>query len=227
MCFMCVLILYWICEYIGFIEDEVFKDIIKIKVNGLMKEMNSICYDLERLIEDENWNFIEIDENVDVILEMVRDFFEMCMNYLKEVKERQLNCVVKFLKDSKMRFEVFIQEFENRKLYLKRCYKMLKLVFESGDKFQFLLIFFFMKENMKEICKMKFEIIELNFKIINCEEIFQEIKKIEKYIDFWIYVVERVIEIFKFVNFGENEIVVKVINDWVVLDVNFLGGVFL
>lgn len=84
-----------------------------------------------------------------------------------------------------------------------------------------------MKENMKEICKMKFEIIELNFKIINCEEIFQEIKKIEKYVDFWIYVVERVIEIFKFVNFGENEIVVKVINDWVVLDVNFLGGVFL
>lgn len=74
---------------------------------------------------------------------------------------------------------------------------------------------------------MKFEIIELNFKIINCEEIFQEIKKIEKYVDFWIYVVERVIEIFKFVNFGENEIVVKVINDWVVLDVNFLGGVFL
>lgn len=38
---------------------------------------------------------------------------------------------------------------------------------------------------------------------------------------------QKELEIFKFVNFGENEIVVKVINDWVVLDVNFLGGVFL
>lgn len=83
-----------------------------------------------------------------------------------------------------------------------------------------------MKENMKEIRKMKLETIELNFKTINCEEIFQEIKKIEKYVDFRIHVVERVTEIPKPVNFGENEIAVKVINDWVVPDANFSGGVF-
>lgn len=126
-----------------------------------------------------------------------------------------------------MRLEASIQEFENRKLYLKRCHKMLKSALESGDKSQSLLTFSLMKENMKEIRKMKLETIELNFKTINCEEIFQEIKKIEKYVDFRIHVVERVTEIPKPVNFGENEIAVKVINDWVVPDANFSGGVFL
>lgn len=227
LCALCVPILHRTCEHIGPIEDEASKDITKIKANGLMKEMNRICHDLERLIEDENWNSIEIDENADVISEMVRDSFEMCMNHLKEAKERQLNRVAKLSKDSKMRLEASIQEFENRKLYLKRCHKMLKSALESGDKSQSLLTFSLMKENMKEIRKMKLETIELNFKTINCEEIFQEIKKIEKYVDFRIHVVERVTEIPKPVNFGENEIAVKVINDWVVPDANFSGGVFL
>lgn len=227
LCALCVPIMHRTCEHIGSIEVETSKDITKVKANGLMKEMNRMCHDIERVIEDENWNTIEIDENADVISEMVRDSFEMCMNQIKDAEERQLNRVAKLSKDSKRRLEASIQEFENRKLYLKRCHKMLKSALESGDPTQSLLTFSLMKENMKEIRKMKLETIEFNFRTINCEEIFQEIKKIEKYVDSRIHVVERVTEIPTPVNFGENEIAVKVINYWVVPEADFSGGVFL
>lgn len=158
---------------------------------------------------------------------MVRNSFERCINHLKEAKEMQLNQVAKLSKDNKMRLKASIQEFENRKLYLKKCHKMLKSALESGDPSQSLLTFSFMKENMKEIRKMKIKNIELNYmhRAMHCEEIFEEIKKIEKYVDYRI--IEKVTEIPKPVEFGKNEIAVNVINDWVVPDANFSGGVFL
>lgn len=63
LCALCVPIMHRTCEHIGSIEDEASKDITKVKANGLMKEMNRMCHDIERVIEDENWNTIEIDEN--------------------------------------------------------------------------------------------------------------------------------------------------------------------
>lgn len=227
LCALCVPILHRTCEHIGSIEDEASKDITKIKAKGLMKEMNRMCHDIEKVIENENCNIIKIDKNADLISEMVRNSFERCINHLKEAKEMQLNQVAKLSKDNKMRLEASIQEFENRKLYLRKCHKMLKSALESGDPSQSLLTFSFMKENMKEIRKMKIENIELNYmhRAMHCEEIFEEIKKIEKYVDYRI--IEKVTEIPKPVEFGKNEIAVNVINDWVVPDANFSGGVFL
>lgn len=52
-----------------------------------MKEMNRMCHDIEKVIENENCNIIKIDKNADLISEMVRNSFERCINHLKEAKK--------------------------------------------------------------------------------------------------------------------------------------------
>lgn len=71
-CVLCVFWLYWLCKYIGLLEEEVVKfNKIKLKINGFLKEMKRVCDDLEKIIEMEKLNIGKIDKNVDLILGMI------------------------------------------------------------------------------------------------------------------------------------------------------------
>lgn len=151
-CALCIPLLHRTCKHIGPTEEEAAdSDKVKLKTKGLLKEIKRVCDDLENVLKIEKRNIEEIDENVDLFSGMIRNCYERCVKHLNEVKERQLNQLAKMSKDGKLKLESSIQNYENRKVYLRKCQKTLEKVMEFEDHMQTLLWFSLTKENVEEI----------------------------------------------------------------------------
>lgn len=138
---------------------------------------------LKKIIEIEKLNLLEIDENVDLCTGMIRNSYEKCIQHLNDVKERQLNQLAKMSKNGKQKLESSIQNYENRKVYLKKCQKTLEGALECEDYTQTLLWYSLIKENVGEIQKMKFLKLKLDLKYIGCDTKISEIENFKEFGD--------------------------------------------
>ncbi|XP_034300929.2 E3 ubiquitin-protein ligase TRIM45-like [Magallana gigas] len=183
-CALCVLLLHRTCKHIGPIEEEAAdSDKTKLRAIGLLKKMTRACDEFEKIIEIEKLNLLEIDENVDLCTGMIRNSYEKCIKHLNDVKERQLNQLAKMSKNGKQKLESSIQNYENRKVYLKKCQKTLEGALECEDYTQTLLWYSLIKENVGEIQKMKFQKLKLDLKYIGCDTKISEIENFKEFGD--------------------------------------------
>lgn len=223
-CALCIPLLHRTCKHIGPIEEEAAKsDKVKLKANGLLKEVNRVCDDLEKVIEMEKLNIGEIDENVDLFSGMIRNSYERCVKHLNEVKERQLNQLAKMSKDGKLKLESSIQNYENRKVYLRKCQKTLEGVMECEDHTQTLLWFSLIKENIGEIQKMEFQKLKIDLTSIPCETKVCEIENFEEFVD--LNLQEKVTRIPEVIDNNQSQL--HYIKNWTIMSSDIRGGAFL
>lgn len=223
-CALCVPLMHQACKHIGSIREEAAKfDLAKIKANGLLKEVKRVCYDMEKVIEIEKLNIEEIDENVDLFSGMIRNAHEQCVNHLNEVKERQLNNLAKLSKDSKLKLESSIQNYENRKVYLRKYQKTLEGAMERENNMQTLLWYSLIKENVGEIQKMEFEKLKIDLTCIPCETKVCEINNFEEFVDLNLH--EKITIVPEVIDFHQNQL--NDIKTMVIPCVDVRGGAFL
>lgn len=85
-------------------------------------------------------------------------------------------------KGGKQKLESSIQNYENRKVYLRKCQKTLDGVMKCEDHTQTLLWFSLIKENVTEIQKMEFEKLKIDLTSIPCETKVCEIENFEEFV---------------------------------------------
>ena len=226
-CALCIPALHQTCKHIGSIEEEAAtkSDLIKIRSKGLLKQIKEECAHLEQIVKDGQSNVEEIDDKADLASAMVRNSCKRCVKHLKETEEKQLNLIAKLSKDSKLKLETSIEEFENRKTYLRKCQKTIEDALENGDDVQTLIWYSLMTENVNELKKKELKTIRMEWTSIPNKKKIAEIETFDKFVG--LNVNEKVSKKPESVNTVPNHLQLHKQNEWEYKESDIRGGVFL